>query len=49
MLPINEQLSKLELKSTQMDFDATLLYPSAMWENDSVYPKIETDYTFKPL
>ena len=31
-----------------MDFDATSLYPSAMWEENSVYPKIETGFAFKP-
>ena len=27
MLPIHEELSKLDFKKTQMDFDATSLYP----------------------
>ena len=31
-----------------MDFDATSLYPSAMWDENSVYPKIETCFVFKP-
>ena len=31
-----------------MDYDATLLYPSAMWDENSVYPKIETGFAFKP-
>ena len=31
-----------------MDFDATSLYPSAMWYEKSVYPKIETAFAFKP-
>ena len=31
-----------------MDFDATSLYPSAMWDKNSVYPKIETGYAFQP-
>ena len=39
MLPIHEQLSKLDLKNTQLDFDATPLYASAIMDNDSVYPK----------
>ena len=30
MLPIHKQLPKLDLSDTQMDFDATSLYPSAM-------------------
>ena len=31
-----------------MDFDATSLYPSAMWNSNSVYPKIESGFCFKP-
>ena len=31
-----------------MDFDATSLYPSGMWDENSVYPKIETGFAFKP-
>ena len=31
-----------------MDFDATSLYPSAMYDEKSVYPKIETGFAFKP-
>ena len=32
-----------------MDFDATCLYPSAMYNEKSVYPKIESGFAFKPL
>ena len=31
-----------------MDFDAGSLYSSAMWDKNSVYPKIETGFAFKP-
>ena len=31
-----------------MDFDATSLYPSAMWDENSVYPKIESGFSFEP-
>ena len=48
MLPIHKALSKLDSNKTQMDFDATSLYPSAMWDEKSVYPKIETGFAFKP-
>ena len=48
MLPIHKELSKLDSNKTQMDFDATSLYPSAMWDEISVYPKIETGFAFKP-
>ena len=47
MLPIHEELSKLDLKKTQMDFHARSLYPSAMWDRNSVYSKIETGYSFR--
>ena len=48
MLPIHKELSKLDSNKTQMDFDATSLYPSAMWDANSVYPKIESGFAFKP-
>ena len=48
MLPILRELSKLDSNKTQMVFDATSLYPSAMWDKNSVYPKIETGFAFKP-
>ena len=31
-----------------MNFDAKSLYPSAMWDCNSVYPKIESGFAFKP-
>ena len=31
-----------------MDFDATSPYPSAMYDEKSVYPKIEKGFAFKP-
>ena len=31
-----------------MVFDATSLYSSAMWDVNSVFPKIETGFAFKP-
>ena len=30
-----------------MDFDATSLYPSAIYGEKFVYPKIESDFAFK--
>ena len=48
MLSIHKELSKLNSNKTQMDFDATSLYPSAMWDENSVYPKIETGFVSKP-
>ena len=48
MVPIHKELSKLDLNKIQMDYDATSLYLSAMWDENSVYPKIETGFAFKP-
>ena len=48
MLPIHKELFKLNLKKTQMCYDGNSLYPSAMYDCESVYPKIETGFVFKP-
>ena len=47
-LPIHEKLRKLNPDDVKMDFDATSLYQSAMWDEKPVYPKIETAFAFKP-
>ena len=47
-LPIHKKLQKLNLSDVLMDFDATNFYPSAMWDENSVFPKIETGFAFKP-
>ena len=46
-LPIHEHLQKLNF-NVMMEFDASSLYPSAMWDKISVYSKIETGFAFKP-
>ena len=38
---------KLDSNETQMDYDATSLYLSAMWDEKPVYPKTETGFVFK--
>ena len=48
MLLFHEELSKLGLNKTQMDFDATSSYHSAMWDQNSAYPKIECGFASKP-
>ena len=48
ILPIHKKLQKLNRNDVMMDFDATSLYPSAMWDQNSVYPEIETGFAFKP-
>ena len=57
---INEKLSELEISKKLilswkkefddllMAFDATSLYPSAMYDESSTYPKIETGFAFTP-
>ena len=37
MLSILKELSKLDINKTQMDFDATSSYPSAMWDERSLF------------
>ena len=46
--PIHKLLQELSLKDLLWDFDAVSLYPSAMSNPESVYPKIETGYAFTP-
>ena len=48
MLPIHKELSKLDINKTQMDYEATSLYLSRMWDENSVYPTIESGFCFKP-
>ena len=47
-LPIHKKLQKLNLNDVMMDFDATSFYPSAMWDETSVYPRMESGFAFKP-
>ena len=48
ILLIHEWLSKLDLNKTQMDYDAISLYLSAMWDENSVFPRIESGYRSEP-
>ena len=52
---INKKLSELRLHKIKKrielvhllwDFDAVSLYPSAMWDEKSIYPRIETGYAY---
>ena len=49
-IPIHKKIEKLNHNDVMMDFDATSLYPSAMWDENSVYPnpKKKTGFGFKP-
>ena len=48
MLPILKEMYKIDSNKTQMDFDATSLFLSSMWDKNSVYTKIESGFAFKP-
>ena len=47
MLSIHKVLSKLSLGKTQRNFDAKSWYPSAMYDENNICPKIETGYAFE--
>ena len=38
---MNTNFGKLDLNESNMDFDSTSFYPSAMYDKKSVYPKIK--------
>ena len=48
MSPIHKELSKLDSKKTQLDYDANSLNHSAMWDENSLYPQVEIGFAFKP-
>ena len=45
-LPIHRLIKQIKLVELLWDFDASSLYPSAMWDERSIYPRIETGYNF---
>ena len=45
-LRLHKLLKQIELIHLLWDFDAVSLYPSAMWDENSIYPRIETGYAF---
>ena len=47
-LSIHEKIQKLNLNDVMMDFVATSLYPSAMWDGNSAYAKTESGFAFSP-
>ena len=47
-LPIHQLLKQLPLCDLLWAFDCTSLYSSAMWDELSIFPKIETGYAFTP-
>ena len=45
-LRLHKLIQRIELIRLLWDFDAVSLYPSAMWDMKSIYPRIETGYAF---
>ena len=45
-LRIHKLLKQIEIVHLLWDFDAVSLHPSAMWDEKSIYPRIETGYAF---
>ena len=45
-LRLHKSIQRIELKHLLWDFDAVSLYPSAMWDENSIYPRIETGYAY---
>ena len=46
-LPIHQLIIQLNVIELLWDFDCVSLYLSAMWDKNSIYPKIETGYAFE--
>ena len=47
-ISIQKLLQELSLNDLLWDFDAVSLYPSAMSDEKSIYPRTETGYAFTP-
>ena len=47
-LPIHQLIKQLKIDELLWDYDAVSLYPSAMLDKKSKYPKIETGYPYTP-
>ena len=45
-LTLYEIIKRIELIHLLRDFDAVSLYPSAMWDENSIFPRIETGYSY---
>ena len=46
-LPFHQLIKLLKINELLWDFDCVSLYPSTMWDINSIYPKIETGYAFE--
>ena len=45
-LRLHKTIKQIELVHLLWDFDAVSLYPSAMWDEKSIYPRIATGYAY---
>ena len=45
-LPIHQLIKQIKLDELLWDFDANSLYPTAMWDENNIYPRIETGYAY---
>ena len=45
-LRLHKLIKQIELNHLIWDFDAVTLYPSAMWDENSIYPRIEKGYAY---
>ena len=45
-LRLHKLIQRIELIHLLWDFDAVSLYPSAMWDEKSIYPRIETGFGY---
>ena len=46
-LPVHQLLKQLKTIELMWNFDCVSLYPSAIWDRNSIYPKTETGYAFE--
>ena len=46
-LPIHQLIIQYKTIQLLWVFDCVSLYPSAMWDKNSLYPKIENGYAFE--
>ena len=45
-LPIHRLIRQLKMKELLWDYDCVSLHPSAMWDKNSIYPKLEAGYAY---
>ena len=45
-LPTHQIIKQISLSEFLRQFDAVSLYPSAIWDEKSIFPRIETGYAY---